>query len=168
MEHQLEILPDNLENGYYISGWSFSTDSEGIELSDISNSCELVYSSNGKSKNKDCTASQEKNENTLKLSYKFEMYSTDKLIVTYKYKKTKKNKQILYKSESIVVPSNKGAVYCDYKFTIPEGYVNLGLQNNLLKKDSDTVYSFNDKCPTEEANEIIRYSPEEVIWDTNM
>ena len=90
MEHQLEILPDNLENGYYISGWSFITDSEGIELSDISNSCELVYSSNGKSKNKDCTASQEKNENTIKLSYKFEMYSTDKLIVTYKYKKRKR------------------------------------------------------------------------------
>ena len=128
----------------------------------------VVYSSNGKSTNKDCTASQEKNENTLKLSYKFEMYSTDKLIVNYKYKKTKKNKQILYKSESIVVPSIKGAVYCDYKFTIPEGYVNLGLQNNLLKKDSDIVYSFNDKCPTEDGNEIIRYSPEEVIWDANM
>ena len=45
LEHQLEILPDNLENGYYISGWSFSTESEGIELSDISNSCKLVYSS---------------------------------------------------------------------------------------------------------------------------
>ena len=41
LEHQLEIVPDNLENGYYISGWSFSTESEGIELSDISNSCEI-------------------------------------------------------------------------------------------------------------------------------
>ena len=168
VEHQLEIVPDNLENGYYISGWSFSTESEGIELSDISNSCELVYSSNGKSTNKDCTASQEKNGNTIKLSYKFEMYSTDKLIVTYKYKKTKKNKQILYKSESIVIPIINDSINCDYKFKIPKGYINLGLQNNILKKESDIVYSFNGKCPSEEANEIIRYSPEEVTWDANV
>ena len=73
------------------------------------------------------------------------MYSTDKLIVTYKYKKTKKNKQILYKSESIVIPTIKDAVNCDYKFTIPKGYINLGLQNNILKKESDIVYSFNGK-----------------------
>ena len=25
LEHQLDIVPDNLENGYYISGWSFSS-----------------------------------------------------------------------------------------------------------------------------------------------
>ena len=52
--------------------------------------------------------------------------------------------------------------------SIPKGYINLGLQNNILKKESDIVYSFNGKCPSEEANEIIRFSPEEVTWDANM
>ena len=74
VEHQLEIVPDNLENGYYISGWSFSTDSEGIELSDISNTCELVDASDGKSTKKDCMAQIQKNGNTIKLSYECEMY----------------------------------------------------------------------------------------------
>ena len=74
LEHQLTIVPENLQNGYYISGWSFSTDSEGIELSDISNTCELVDASNGKSTKKDCMAQIEKNGNTIKLSYECELY----------------------------------------------------------------------------------------------
>ena len=168
LEHQLTIVPENLQNGYYISGWSFSTDSEGIELSDISNTCELVDASNGKSTKKDCMAQIEKNGNTIKLSYECEIYNTDKLIITYKYKKTKKSKQILFKAEPIIIPIINDSINCDYKFKIPKGYINLGLQNNILKKESDIVYSFNGKCPSEETYEIIRYSPEEVTWDADI
>ena len=120
LEHQLTIVPENLQNGYYISGWSFSTDSEGIELSDISNTCELVDASNGKSTKKDCMAQIEKNGNTIKLSYECEMYNTDKLIVTYKYKKTKKSKQILFKAEPIIIPIINDSINCDYKFSPEE------------------------------------------------
>ena len=107
LEHQLTIVPD------YISGWSFSIDSEGIELSDISNTCELDDASNGKSTKKDCMAQIEKNGNTIKLSYECEIYNTDKLIITYKYKKTKKSKQILFKAEPIIIPIINDSINCD-------------------------------------------------------
>ena len=165
IEHQMTIVPDNLQEGYYLSGWSFSTENDGIEL--ISNNCEIQDKSTSKTTNKDCKASQTKDGNKIKFSYKFEMYNTEQLIITYKYKQTPKDKQILYNSQSIVIPLFGGSSNCDYKYIIPDGYVNLGLENNILKKESDKIYTFKGECPSEATNDVIRFSPEEVAWEAD-
>ena len=165
IEHQMTIVPDNLQEGYYLTGWSFSTENDGIEL--ISNNCEIQDKSTSKTTNKDCKASQTKDGNKIKFSYKFEMYNTEQLIITYKYKQTPKDKQILYKRQSIVIPLFGGSSNCDYKYIIPDGYVNLGLENNILKKESDKIYTFKGECPSEAKNDVIRFSPEEVAWEAD-
>ena len=95
------------------------------------------------------------------------MYNTEQLIVTCKYKITPKTKQILFKQEPVTIPLFSNSINCDYKFIIPNGYVNLGLENNILKKESDTVYIFKDKCPSKAENDVIRFSPEVETWDAN-
>ena len=163
IEHQMTIVAENLQEGYYLTGWSFSTENDGIEL--ISNNCEIQDKSTSKTTNKDCKASQTIDGNRIKFSYKFEMYNTEQLILTYKYKQTPKKKQILYKTQPIVIPLFSGSSNCDYKYIIPDGYVNLGLENNILKKESDKIYTFKGECPSEESNDVIRFSPEESSWD---
>ena len=84
------MVSNNLPSNYYLSGWSFNTDSEGIEV--ISNNCEIQDKSNNKKTNKECKGSYETKGNKSTFSYKFQMYNTEQLIITYKYKKNSKNK----------------------------------------------------------------------------
>ena len=163
IEHQMTIVAENLQEGYYLTDWSFSTENDGIEV--ISNNCEIQDKSKSEATKKDCKASQTIDGNRIKFSYKFEMYNTEQLILTYKYKQTPKKKQILYKNQPIVIPLFTGSSNCDYKYIIPDGYVNLGLENNILKKESDKIYTFKGECPSEESNDVIRFSPEESSWD---
>ena len=58
--------------------------------------------------------------------------------------------------------------YRNYKFIIPDGYISLGLQENLLTKQSDNIYIYNKECPTTFINDVIRYSPETVSWKADM
>ena len=95
-------------------------------------------------------------------SYSFHLYNGDSLTLKYSYKQSKSNRQILYKQESIVVLLIIGSTNCNYKFIIPDGYINLGLQENLLTKQSDNIYIYNKECPTTSINDVIRYSPETV------
>ena len=100
----------------------------------------------------------------IQFKYDGEIGNGDKLIIDYKYNKTKTTKQILYKQETITIPLISGASYCDYEFKIPEDYIDLGLKNNLLTKTAERTYSFKGDCPNPSIEESIRYSPEEVMW----
>ena len=165
IEHQITVVPKDLPNNSYFTSWSFYTDSEGIEV--ISNNCEIQEKSNSKNTNKDCKTSFAANGDKTSFSYQFKLYNTEQLIVTCKYKITPKTKQILFKQEPVTIPLFSNSINCDYKFIIPNGYVNLGLENNILKKESDTVYTFKDKCPSKAENDVIRFSPEVETWDAN-
>ena len=67
-----------------------------------------------------------------------------------------------------MVPLISGSTYCNYKFIIPDGYISLGLQENLLTKQSDNIYIYNKECPTTSIKDVIRYSPETVSWKADM
>ena len=166
IEHQLIIIPHNLSNYYYIKGWSFSTNTNGIILDDIYNTCEMIEETNGKTTQKYCEASQTIDNGKITFSYNTNITNKDRLIVNYKYTKT--TEEILYKMETILIPLVKGSSFCNYKYIIPDGFINLGLLNNLLTKESNTLYSYLGQCPTETLIDIIRYSPETVLWEADM
>ena len=166
IEHQLIIIPHNLPNYYYIKGWSFSTNTNGIILDDIYNTCEMIEETNGKTTQKYCEASQTIDNGKITFSYNANITNKDRLIVNYKYTKT--TEEILYKMETILIPLVKGSSFCNYKYIIPDGFINLGLLNNLLTKESNTLYSYLGQCPKETLIDIIRYSPETVLWEADM
>ena len=61
-------------------------------------------------------------------------------------------------------------IYTYYKYIIPEGYIFLGTKfsNIALTKVSETTYSYYGPCPKDLEVDIIRYSPENVSWKTNV
>ena len=162
IEHQLNLIPENLPNKECLS-YGFNIDSTGI--SEISNSCELITS-----RLSDNTCSETHNivEGVIQFRYSFVLCDEERLKINYSFKKSKSNRQILYKAESIVVPLISGSTNCNYKFIIPDGYINLGLKENLLTKQSDHIYIYNKECPTSSINDVIRYSPETVAWKADI
>ena len=110
----------------------------------------------------------ENDQSKIKLKYQGQIGQEEKLIINYKYNKAKNTQEILYKQEAIVIPLIRGSSNCDYKFIIPEGYVNLGLKNNILTKESDRAYIYNTDCPSTPINDVIRFSPKEAMWKADM
>lgn len=167
IEHVLTITAKNLEDGYYYKSWSFTTNTAGLTIEE--NYCQVFVK--GKPTTRDCNADSTPNEETerTKLIYNFKIYNNEQVVITYRFKRAK-SKQILYIKESVSVPLFSDTVYCDYKFIIPKGVISLGLKNNLLMKVSDTLYTFKGICPTDDENDndVIRYSPETVLWKTIM
>ena len=146
IEHELTLTAKNLPEDQYYYKWSFTTSSEGLTV-----------------ENNYCTPDIENKR--MNLSYSMKLYNNEQMIINYRFKKTK-SKEILYKKESVVIPLISDSVYCDYKFIIPDGYISLGLQENLLTKQSNTLYTYKGNCPTgsQNKNDVIRYSPETVLW----
>ena len=170
IEHQLIVAAKNLGEGYFFDGYELSISSDGITNDDITNTCE-IQNREGTSSGKGCTATNnldESDQTKIKFKYQGQIGQEEKLIINYKYKKAKKTEEILYKQEAIVIPLIRGSSNCDYKFIIPEGYVNLGLKNNMLTKESDTTYIYNTVCPSTALNDVIRYSPKEAMWKADM
>ena len=163
IEHELTLTAKNLPEYQYYNSWSFSTNLEGLTVEE--NFCQILE--NGKPSERECNATQTPDieKERMKLSYSMKLYNNEQMRITYRFKKTK-SKEILYKKESIVVPLISGSVYCDYKFIIPNGYISLGLSDNLLTKQSDTLYTYKRNCPKdgENGNDVIRYSPETALW----
>ena len=166
IEHQLIIVPHNLQNGAYYPGWSFSTGSDGITLDNINNTCKIIEEDNGIISQKNCKASQTIDNEKIKFSYTGNINNKGRLIVNYKYNKT--TEEILFKTKTIIIPLIKGSSFCDYKYIIQDGVINLGLENNLLTKESRTLYSYLGQCPNESLSDVIRYSPESVLWNADM
>jgi transglutaminase-like putative cysteine protease len=170
IEHQLIVVTKNLGEFQYFPGYELSIPSDGITNDDITNTCEIL-NREGTSSGKECTATNNLDENDqskIKLKYQGQIGQEEKLIINYKYNKAKNTQEILYKQEAIVIPLIRGSSNCDYKFIIPEGYVNLGLKNNTLTKASDTTYTFYGQCPTTRQTDVIRYSLEKVSWNADM
>ena len=170
IEHQLIVVTKNLGEFQHFPGYELSIPSDGITNDDITNTCEIL-NREGTSSGKECTATNnldESDQTKIKLKYQGEIGQEEKLIINYKYEKAKNTQEILYKQEAIVIPLIRGSSNCDYKFIIPEGYVNLGLKNNILTKESDRTYIYNTDCPSTPINDVIRFSPKEAMWKADM
>ena len=63
-----------------------------------------------------------------------------------------------------MIPILSESKFCYYKYTIPEGYKFLGSQENLLKKESDKLFTYQGECPKESKSDFIRFSPEQSMW----
>ena len=81
----------------------------------------------------------------------------------YKYNRKKDSKEILYKEEPVTIPLVEDAMFCNYKYILPENYIGLGSEYNFLKQESDTIYTF---CPLD--GDTIRYSPKQSYWKASM
>ena len=57
----------------------------------------------------------------------------DKLIINFKYNRKKDSKEILYKEEPVTIPFDNGALFCNFKYSLHEGYIGLGSELNFLK-----------------------------------
>jgi hypothetical protein len=66
----------------------------------------------------------------------------DKLIINFKYNRKKDSKEILYKEEPVIIPFVNEALFCNYKYILPDDYIGLGSELNFLKQESDTIYTF--------------------------
>ena len=163
IEHQLNIIPENLPSGKCLASFGFNINSNRI--SEISNACELTTS---RTSQNTCTETHDIIDGYIQFRYSFMLCSDESLTVKYSYKQSKNTIQKLYIREGIVIPLISGSLNCNYKFKIPEGYINLGLQENLLTKESDNIYIYNKECPTDSINDVIRYSPETVSWKADM
>ena len=161
IEHKIILLPKNLQGNNCFKGYSFPV--TGTTLKDISSSCEII----NKSSKKECTATYKQETNKIIFSFKGNLCTGDTLTLYYKYNEMKNTKEILYKVETVVIPIVSDAIFCDYTYIIPEGFINLGLKNNILTKKSNTTYTYYGQCPTETKTDQIRYSPEKVYWNAN-
>ena len=156
IEHHLVLIPKNLPQDNCFTGWSITP---GLEVYDINAKCEII----NKHSQKDCTTSQKIQNNQMILVFEGEICNGDNLIVNYKYNQ-KTYKDLLFKQESVIIPLIKNSLFCDYKYILPNGYINLGLQNNILAKKSNTIYTFYGQCPTTSQTDIIRYSPKKASF----
>ena len=168
IDHEIILTPKNLADYSYYPSWSFNIDSNGATIEE--NTCQIK--TNGELSDKKCTISVSENEGSKSFNFKYEflLYNNDQAIIKYRIKYVASTRQILYHQEAIVIPLIIGATFCDYKFIIPDEYTNLGLANNMLTKESDTIYTYNGECPTDSGGlkEIIRFTPEQSLWKANM
>jgi len=164
IEHTLIIAPINITPDD-ILGAAYTIEPKEISLDIIFNTCKVE--SKDKSSTKECKATQIIEDNFVKFIYYYNISYDDKVIIHYKYNKKKNIKQILLIQDSITIPILKFTYFCDYKLIIPDGYINLGLKNNILKKESDKIYSYIGECPNQKSD-IIRYSPEESLWKADI
>ena len=135
MENKLILVPQNLPSNRCFSYWTFSLDVDGSTFYSISASCEIE----SKSSKKECKATYSLDSENLSFKYEGNICDGDNLIVNYKYNQKEDTKEILFKNKYVSIPLIKETFFCDYKITIPKGYINLGLENNLLTKESNML-----------------------------
>ena len=168
VDHKMILIPQGLGSNSYFPGYSFSLSSSDITFEDVSNTCEIL-DNNGKEYK--CEIEHTIGTNSISFKIDGKIYDGYRLIVNYIYKDKRKNSaDILYKRESVSIPIIKDASFCNYKYIIPNGYKDLGLQNNYLTKDSknENTYIYYKKCPDTQINDEIRFSPKEATWETDM
>ena len=162
IEHQLVLIPENLPENIYFTGWKFTLFNNNL-LYDISISCEI----RNKLSKKECNAICENENNNIIFYFIGEIFKDDILIVNYKYKE-KFFQDLLLIMEEVSIPLFKDSIFCNYKFILPDDYVNLGLKNDILTKQFDKTYIYYGQCPSEIQKEVIRYSPEKVKLEANI
>ena len=164
-EHQLIITAKNLPKNGFFPSWGF-TFMDTSDLEDIKVTCRILDSTES------CTASKEITKNgeynVYKFSFTFKLHNDEQLIIEHSHKIKKSQKQILFKEESVTIPLLSDIKFCNYKYTIPEGYKFLGFKDNFLKKESNILFTYKGECPTEQISDIIRFSPEQSMWKADV
>ena len=167
-EHEVNVTTKNLNNSTYYTYYGFSISlSQGESLEKKSNSCyklKLSGTTNLEEEDKNCIASETKDENTYKFSYNYTLFKGEYIIIKYSYLITKETPEILFRQESISVPKIYQEGLCDYKFILPDSYSNLGLKSYNFTKESDKIYSYKGECPNEQITDVVRLSPKESFW----
>ena len=166
--HQIIFRAENLPSGNYYSSKNFIiTLNEGQNIENIINFCEKIEKSEDNPDNNNCEASIIKYEDYYMFLYRFKLFNNEHIKIIYSYDIIKSIPEILYRQESVIIPDySKG--FCDYTFIIPDGYTNLGLEENILKKLSNEIYIYFDKCPSYSLEETIRFTPKESLWKANI
>ena len=160
-KHQLILVPKNLQDNSRFSSWGMTL-SNINEFEDVNVTCLILNSTENCNATKEISKDGEYNNCEFKFSFK--LYNYNQLIVEYTQKIRKSSKEILYKIESIRIPILSRSQFCDYKYTIPDGYKLLGFREDLLIKESDKVFTYKGECPTESKNDVIRFTPEQSMW----
>ena len=89
-------------------------------------------------------------------SYRYNLDKDEFIKINYKFKIIQKIEEVLYRQQSISIPSIYYGGFCNYKFIIPEDYIDLGLSWDYLEKDSENIYYYNHNCPYYQINDVIR------------
>ena len=164
-KHQIIIIPKNLPQNGYFPKWGFTLQDKN-DFDDIVASCKILDS------NENCKTSIEKTKDgeyyKCHFSFEFKLFDGQQLVIEQSHKLNKTKKDILYKVESIAIPVIKNFKFCDYKYTIPDGYKFLGFMDNLLKKESDKQFIYKGACPTEPKFDVIRFSPKQSSWKADL
>lgn len=164
-KHQIIIIPKKLPQYHYFSTWGYTL-TDINDFDDIEVSCKILDSTES------CNASIEKTKDgeyySCKFSFVFRLFNEQQLIIEQSHKMKKTKKDILYKVELIAIPVLSEAKFCDYKYTIPDGYKFLGFQDNLLKKESDKIFTYKGECPKEQKFDVIRFSPKQSKWKADL
>ena len=165
--HQIIFRGDNLANGNFYSSKNFIISlNEGQNLENIKTDCEKMEKSED-AENNICETSFRKLNNFYIFTFNFKLYNNEHIIVNYSYNITKSSPEILFRQESVIIPDySKG--FCNYTFIIPEGYIDLGLKDNKLKKVSENKYIYYNNCPSYSESDIIRFSPKESSWKAHI
>ena len=165
--HQIIFRGDNLANGNFYSSKNFIISlNEGQNLENIKTDCEKMEKSE-EAENNICETSFRKLNDFYIFTYNFKLYNNEHIIVNYSYNITKSSPEILFRQESVIIPDySKG--FCNYTFIIPEGYIDLGLKDNKLKKVSENKYIYYNNCPSYSESDIIRFSPKESSWKAHI
>ena len=168
-EHEFILAPKNLPDGSMYKNWGFSISSDGIDLDNVITSCEILNADGMIPNGSDCLSSfASTGENKyIKFTYNYTLYNTNILKVKLKYNKTTDD-EILYKTEWVSIPFIGGFSFCNYSFILSEGLVSLGLEENVLKKESDGIYTYYGQCPSDYAADTIRYAPQKGFWKADM
>ena len=164
-QHQIIIVAKDLDKGYYFTSYGFTT-STSNNFEDIKVTCKILDSS------EKCSASYTKSKsgdsNIYKYTFGFKLYNGEQLIIEESHKINKQTQEILYKTESIKIPIFSNSKYCDYKYTIPNGYKFLGFQEGILSKESENVFIYKGECPKESKSDVIRFTPQQSEWKADV
>ena len=169
-EHELKITTENLANGYTYKYYGQTINvADGKALTLISKECKKYNNTDEESTiNNECISNLKIDGNKYKFEFNYTLYNDEYILVKFKFTITQTTREILYRQESISISGIYPDGTCDYQFIIPEAYKNLGLQNNILTKESEYKYIYNNHCPDEQITDVIRLAPKEGYWKGEM
>ena len=162
-EHEMIIVPQDLDDGYIFKHWGFSMNSSGINLDEIINSCQIIDEKGVATQDINCNASISFENPYINFIYNYKLHNTETLKIKIKFEKQLDN-EILYKTENAVIPFIEGSSFCNYTYILPEGYKNLGLTYNILTKELNNIYTYYGNCPQETIYDVLHFSPEKTYW----
>ena len=169
--HELSVTSKNLGENSHYNKYQFNINIiNGQTLTLKSNSCHKLKASGEEGSDDDrdkCIPSFNTTDSQYIFKYNYELYKDEFIIINFTYEIKKNTQSVLYRKESASIVRYPGAE-CDYKFIFPMKYKDLGLQNNILNKESQNIYYYRKNCPNEQISDVIRFSPLEKDWKADV